>query len=398
MRINFAAGSSSRVLHDALSQGDKDAIVQALKQEKQRDATVFILDTGWPDETQYNTSLTELRRLIDFENKWYGLDPVTWERPRKFTDLSSDNPPKHCVEIMQALQEFTDLDREVASQKHRDPKVKVVYVPLSRKQKSDQILMELLKLSWVRQEAINDHPLTGDRLRKLSDGATAYANVVLKNLDPNGIDEPDFPKSEKEKDSYQQTWKTDSAIVTAVWYLADWASYTNSERPVYFLNESWTVLPDTIHLLSPAKSYGIVVAAVGEDYGVQINDGKNDKEFARLAAPANNVLAALDAKQTSDESDCDSNSVVEDKLSNTMAASFDGSVIEGKIVDGGVCGTSFSAPRIAWILALSEAIRANEKLKEDWADSIQQKLLRARRQDATHQWQKLYLHPGSILP
>jgi hypothetical protein len=390
MRIEFASVGGGAGLHEVLNDKDKIAIVNALKQERQRVATVFILDAGWPDETAYRTSLAELRRLVDQARDFYDLDAVHWEAPMTTEEFSKTEPPQHCVYIQRALKEFTDLDRDHA--------VKVIYVPLSRRQKSDQILIELLTVYSLRDKLANDNHLTPDRKITLSNQAKAWATGRLSGLHTNAPDMPDAPQSEETKDSYQQTWETDSSIVTAVWYLADLDSYRHTDRPVYFLNESWTVLPDKIHFASPDRSYGIVVAAVGNAANVVVNRGKGQIEFARLATPANNVLAALDAKQDSDDPDCDSSMLAEADLNRTMAAGFDGNVTDGNKTEAGVCGSSFSAPRIAWILALSETIRTKYQEKDDWANSVQQKLLEARGKGSTHQWQKLYLHPTNVLP
>jgi hypothetical protein len=158
-------------------------------------------------------------------------------------------------------------------------------------------------------------------------------SIANNNSEP---DVPGPPSSGTIGDSYQQTWETDSSIVEAVWYLTALASYMDSEQPVYFLNESRTVIPDSIHVEPPERSYGILVAAVGNADGMEVNSGPGEVEFARLAMPPNNVLAALDAKQDVDEPDCHSSKIAEIDLDNTMAASFDGtSLVFGKACCGG---------------------------------------------------------------
>ena len=140
-----------------------------------------------------------------------------------------------------------------------------------------------------------------------------------------------------------------SAIVAAVWRLAELAAKQDKHNPVFFLNESWTVVPDTVELGSPGLSSGIVVAAAGNTPGKEVNSDTGKIDFARNATPANDVLAALDTKPGLNQPFCDSSQLNRDTLSMTMAAAYD-----GEAVDGGLCGTSFSAPRIAWLLALGK--------------------------------------------
>lgn len=387
MRIAFASGGINSGLHNALKDEDRNVILNALKQNKQRDATVFILDAGWPDEENYRSSLAELRRLVDRANEYYGLDAVKWDVPMTREEFYKVTPPQHSVEIQQALQEFIGLDHEHL--------VKVVYVPLSRRQNSDQILTEMLKLYRFRDMTGNLSNITSEDKQAFSKRAAEFSSLVLSQLNPTEPEIPDAPGWGESEFTYQQTWETDSSIVDAVWYLADLESYRTATDPVYFLNESWTVLKDKVHLAAPDKSFGIVVAAVGNQLGMEVNGKDGEIEFARLATPANNVLAALDASSDADEPNCKSAKLVEDDLDRTMAASFDGSVTDG---DNGICGSSFSAPRIAWMLALAEAVRTDTPDVRHWAESVQQRLIAAREPGSWLQWKKLYLHPKRILP
>jgi hypothetical protein len=385
MRVQFeSVGSASGTLHTTLSDEDRDAIMKGLKLHNSRGATVFILDQGWPDEDDYRNSLAELRRLVDHANQFYKLDAVNWDTPMTHDEFYSTVPPQHSVEIQQSLQEFTGMDREHV--------VKVVYVPMSRKQNSDQILREMLKLYMIRRDVGTRRDLSQVEKEAYSKKATDFEARVLNQLSPTDPGMPDAPGWGDPKFPYQQTWETDSSIAAAVWYLAELESYQSPTSSVYFLNESWTVLPDIVHFEAPDKSFGIVVAAVGNAPGMEVNGKLGEVEFARLATPANNVLAALDANAGDDQPECRSAMIAEADLYRTMAASFDGNVTEG------VCGSSFSAPRIAWILALSEAVRTDSPDVRHWADSVQQKLIAARESGSWQQWKKVYLHPKRILP
>jgi hypothetical protein len=386
MRIRFAGGGNSGVLHQTLADEDKGAIMKVLSLAK-RSAVVFVLDAGWPDELTYRTSLAELQKLVDGARSFYGLRPVQWNAPMTTDEFRAIEPPQHCVDIQRSLQEFNGLDHNHV--------VKVVYVPLSRKQNSDQILGEMLKLFPILYKVGHNSNLTQAARDAFSKEGEDSVSSVLNHLRPTLPDIPYAPGWGAPEDQYDEIWETDSSVVGAVWYLADLASYLDVNHTGYFLNESWTVLPDRIHLLAPAKSMGITVAAVGNGIGMTVNSPPGEIEFARLATPATNVLAALDAKPGSDEPDCNSSQIAESDVDVTMAAGFDGKVTES---DKPVCGSSFSAPRIAWILALGETVRTDSPDADHWARTVQQKLLSARAPAPGLQWKRLYLHPKAFFP
>jgi hypothetical protein len=169
------------------------------------------------------------------------------------------------------------------------------------------------------------------------------------------------------------------------------ASEQDPNNPVFFLNESWTVIHDTVELGAPDVSSGIVVAAAGNTPGKEVNSDIGKIDFVRDATPAKNVLAALDTKPGLNLAFCDSSQLVKDSLAFTMAASYD-----GEVVDGGQCGTSFSAPRIAWLLALKEATRTEYLEESAWAGQLQQKLLLIRNESPSI-FESLYLHPKKLL-
>jgi hypothetical protein len=80
------------------------------------------------------------------------------------------------------------------------------------------------------------------------------------------------------------------------WRLAELAAEQDKQDPVFFLNESWTVIHDKVELGSPGVSSGIVVAAAGNTPGKEVNSDTGKIDFARNATPAKDVLAALDTK------------------------------------------------------------------------------------------------------
>jgi hypothetical protein len=378
MTIQFASSDMNGTTHQSLSGDDERAVVSALARPVYRKATVYVLDSGWPDEPSYRSSMVALRLLVDAAVGYYGLEKVQWT-DQPYLALPHDSKSQHCVYIMNSLHEFTNLDSQSI--------VRVVYVPLDTRQNSSQIIYEMLRLYHIRQHMQGLTQVDDDSLR----AADTFAKNTLASI---ASGEPyDFENNQPASRGaqYSARWRTNSAIVAAIWYLAELAGKQDPHNPVFFLNESWTVLPDTIELGAPDVSSGIVVAAAGNTPGKEVNSDDGKIDFAQDATPAKNVLAALDSKPGLKAPFCESSQLTLDSLNVTMAAAYD-----GEVVDGSLCGTSFSAPRIAWLLALREATRAEYFEEKVWAAKLQEKLLSIRKQSPS-MFEGLYLYPRDLL-
>jgi hypothetical protein len=378
MTIQFASSGATNSVHKSLNEDDSKAVIDALKRQARRSATVFVLDSGWPDEVSYRSSVAEMRNLVDTAMNFYNLGKVQWV-DNNYVPLPKDDKSQHCVYVMNSLSEFTDLDSRHI--------VKVVYIPLDTKQNAQQILHEMLRLYRIRTLMQRDTQVGDDAKKVAEDFATQSLNSIPADK-PFDLEKPNSTSTVSQ---YRQRWGTNSAIVAAVWRLAELAAEQDKQNPVFFLNESWTVIPDTVDLGAPGVSSGIVVAAAGNTLGKEVNTDTGKIDFAREATPAKNVLAALDTKPGLNNPFCDSSQLNKDTLSMTMAAAYD-----GEVVDGGLCGTSFSAPRIAWLLALKEATRTEDLQQSEWAGRLQQKLLAIRKQSSS-MFEGLYLHPKDLL-
>jgi hypothetical protein len=379
MTIQFASSDTrGSAAHVSLDSDNKKAVIGALARPANREATVYVLDSGWPDESSYRSSLAALRSLVDSAVSYYGLDKVQWtEQP--YVPLPNDPKSQHCVYIMNSLHEFTDLDSRHI--------VKVVYVPLDTKQNSSQIISESLRLYRIRKLKQDLTQVDTDTLQ----AAQKFSTDTLASIASGESYDFEGNKPASRDAMYQARWRTNSAIVAAVWYLAELAAKQDPHNPVFFLNESWTVLPDTVELGAPDVSSGLVVAAAGNTPGKEVNSDNDKIDFARDATPAKNVLAALDSKPGLGAPFCESSQLRLDSLSFTMAAAFD-----GEVVDGGLCGTSFSAPRVAWLLALREATRSQYLEESEWSARLQQELLSMRKPSAS-MFESLYLYPKDLL-
>lgn len=378
MTIQFASAGPAGPVHMTLEGADGKAVIDALNRKARRQATVFVLDSGWPDKLSYQSSVDELRKLVDTASNFYNIDKAQWlDQP--FVPLAPDAKSQHCVYIQNSLDEFTKLDT-----RHL---VKVVYVPLDTRQNAQQLLHEMLRLYRIRAAMLGDTQVDEGTKKAAQD----FATQTLSSIEAGEPFDLEQSNSAKPSSSYHQRWRTNSAVAAAVWYLAELAAEQDPQNPVFFLNESWTVIHDTVELDAPGVSSGIVVAAAGNTPGKEINTDTGKIDFARRATPPKNVLAALDTKPGLNQPFCDSSQLGQNSLSITMAASYD-----GEVVSNGLCGTSFSAPRIAWLLALREATRAEDLQLSEWAGRLQEKL-KAIRGQSTSMFEVLYLHPKDLL-
>jgi hypothetical protein len=363
MSITFAAGTQTPHAHTSLEEADRIAVTNGLKLPMHRKPTVFILDSGWPDAATYSSSLEELHRLVDVAKTFYQLPKQSWADPL-FVPPALDDGSQHCVQIREALKEFTDLDTGHA--------VNVVYVPLSQAQNSSFLLGEILKLYYIRKLVGDKRQVDGSILKGADSFATYALNTnTLKQITGITID-------------------TEGAILEAVWSLAELAAQSDPQRPTFLINESWTVDPGMREDAHSGISAGIAIASVGNTPGQVVNADVGRVDFAGQCATTKSVIAVLDVKPNTGLY-CGSSRLDENLLDDSLAVGFD-----GEVLDGGLCGSSFSAPRVAWILALEEATRSETLQRSEWVVFIQHKLAGTRRQ-SSDVWQHLYLHPADLL-
>jgi hypothetical protein len=361
MKITFASAQQSSTIHATLSGADLAAISSAVKLPLQRKATVFVLDSGWPDAANYATSLAELHRLINLTKAYYG-QPAPPSADPPFVPLAQDKDSQHAAYIRNSLAEFSDLDKQHA--------VTVVYVPLTRAQKSDSILCQLLQMYYLRRIA-GDSRLVDD---KTILGAQQFADTAL-SLDT-------------ETGAIGKSPYTEGAIVDAIWSLADFAATQDLHQPAFFINESWTVDGNSREEQHSGLSAGIAVAAVGNDVGKVVDADFSWLDFAGQCLTSKSVIAALDVMPGSGLY-CDSNKLDTNSLKDSIAGAFDGEV------GNGVCGTSFSAPRLAWMLALGEAVRTQPVSRAYWSNYLIERLANTRTA-SNDVWTGLYVHPAHL--
>jgi hypothetical protein len=312
--------------------------ITSLLSASKRRSTVFILDSGWPSAEDEVSSRNALREIFDVVSDSFRIEPVARRKPAAFVEPGST----HCKEIAEALQDFRRLDAS--------GRVRVVYVPLSREQDSSDLLREMVFLGGAidlkrvqAQRESQDFPPSRVRLDK---SAIKYLKAQAKDAVAS------LPASLK------QTFSMNSQVLQALLTVANvWAAKTHS---VFFLNQSWTVATNSARINFETGLRGLAVAAVGNDPYRDVYDVNRGIDFARRSYRDKDVVAVM-ALNVNGNRAC-SSFVNSAKLADAFVVGYSGSLRDGR------CGTSFAAPRIAWLLAAKEASRADEPKDADaWA-------------------------------
>jgi hypothetical protein len=312
--------------------------ITSLLSKSQRRSTVFILDSGWPSAEDQESSRNALKEIFDVVSDSFRIEPVPRPKPGAFAEPSNT----HCKEIAEALRDFRSLDAS--------GRVRVVYVPLSKEQNASDMLRELvylggaIDLKRVRaQRESQDFPASRVLLDK---AAIKYLKAQAKDAVAS------LPES------LGQTFSMNSQVLQALFTVANvWAAKTHS---VFFLNQSWTVATNSARMSFETGLRGLAVAAVGNDPARDVY-GDRGIDFAKRSYRDKDVVAVM-ALNVNGNRACLSSFVNTAKLADAFVVGYSGSLRDGR------CGTSFAAPRIAWLLAAKEASLADgPKDGDEWA-------------------------------
>jgi hypothetical protein len=307
--------------------------IRTLLTSARRNVWLFILDTGWPSQESANATSKELSSMLTavLAANTY-LPPVSIANPA-YNDQPPINP--HCRDIETALAPLRMLDAQPPDM----PRVRVVYVPLTRGQGAAPLLQALLRGHYLLQIA-NKKGIEGRVQLSPDDVAQAEksARTVVDALPAT------WPTT-------QPTVVTDKAIVDAVLWIANAYTRLKTVNSTFFVNESWTSTHEQYSVTYPSPLRGAVVAAVGNT-GDQVIGKMVD--FAQRCVEHKDTIAVMNFGPNGKE--CGSGSVDDAYLASAFAFGFTGRIRSGHCLPE-ESGTSFSAPRVAWVLAAAEAIR-----------------------------------------
>jgi hypothetical protein len=317
--------------YQVLESRDSNEIAIALNTKAQRDGLVLILDSGWPDSAAADRSVKYLRALFDITRKRWKMPPAAGREELPKFEMPTN---EHCIRVAEALKDLELLDRS--------EKVKVIFVPNTREQNGRVVLEELLYLYEViklkRAAALAKPNLVPEKM--LIDiayrrEATRVALQKVASLPPN---------------TPADAFYMDADVVQALIEVVNTA--VESERRAAMFSESWTVQQNVVSLALPEPFAGVTVVSAGNENGRNVFRAPR-VDFAQRSANGFDYLTVMTMDSTGTR--CGSSEAVSQTMEYTLTTGFNGWLPS---LD---CGTSFAAPRVAWLLAAAEAVRAGSE-------------------------------------
>jgi hypothetical protein len=330
-------------------QPDVDYLKALLARRRpEHQVVLFVLDDSWPDQ---NTFLESRDFFIDAGNqirKYFHLGPPEWDVNLRAQNIETSFPCDqdgrgcHARRVGASLNPFTGISS----------KVKVVYLPLFLEQKwSSELWHEILLLTNTadgKHDSLEDNE---DTQTDIIDAARKRADELIQQ----------FPKVVTKDLAH-----TDQSAVTSLLKFA--GLYARSTRHPYFISMSWTVPKYSFDFGPDPDTMGVSVAAVGNDPKVDIMKEKVLLAYRAKDFPGD-VLAVMNVHPDG-KTDCSSS------WSNKANEDVYGLAYSGFLPDNS-CGTSFSTPRVAWLLALREAYNdpVNTDDCQNWFSNYRRYLL-----------------------
>lgn len=350
------------------------AIAQRVTGRKKRShVPLIIVDATWPDSVSYSFSRQWLRALCDKVRAHWSLGMAT--------HMSAPDPryikPKylHTAEVQESI---AALQAAVGQ-----GVVDVVYVPMSADQNAGPLLNEILATESLLASKLDQlsrlDPSTNRDLKKCgydrnnqhtfaqcsgiltfgdsdTTAARRSAAVIVSSLLPQ------FPTNPAREDLQSST-----AILNGVWHLLEAAAVDDTTGAI--VSTSWIVSPVNggLSLGSILAPPLLLVAAAGNDK-IVVNGDKSLVDYARRSREPN--VVAVMTMNASARLACHTSYVdtMPSKLEHTNVVGFYGQIANGD------CGSSFAAPRVAWLLAADEAMRSWNMSAADWTQDIDDRL------------------------
>lgn len=344
IQVSFAdANSPLAAASDFLLAPERELLTKRLADPAQAPVTLFVLDDGWPDQQSYLESRAFLLNAFRLVRERFKLGPG--DPALSQTSSAADIPVgAHAAKIKQALQPLVALDP-------KSEHVPVVYVPLFRYEaRHEAILRELVEIHLTSLYKKTALPLDQAPERIRQDARkNARAYVARIGSEPSTV-------------------ISDQIVVESISTLARHLSEI-SGKP-FLMNFSWTVPNLQFHVALPSDARGLYVAAAGNEFNTSgITVFQMRRQLAYRSSSPGDVLAVMNVDRIGAPV-CRSSLL--DVDGTALALSFDGKLPSGD------CGTSFAAPRVAWLIAARESMRTQDPNK-NWVGLLKNELLALRR-------------------
>lgn len=344
LSVRLAQASGTAAANRTLTPQMAERIKSRLQAAGGPRPVLVIVDDAVPDNAEYAKSKRFVLQMSDKLRSNYALGA-----PSKYYKAVADLPaaltapepdslyPKlkrHASLIKHALVEFTDLDPQ--------NQIEVVYLPLAATQLGvGAMLQEVLYLAELLKIT---RPTEGHIISADAGQRQAAEQVVDETIARNRSVLDYGPVALAS--GQELALNTDRALLEG--YGIALSYFSDAARRPHAFSFSWTAAPLVYPLFFVSAPYGWKFAAAGNrGNSAQEVDFLRDKlEFASRAASTKDVVAVLNSNGSGTK--CASN-VFDDKGLSVLSLSYPGDV------DASFCGTSFSTPRAAWLVAAKEA-------------------------------------------
>ncbi len=304
-----------------------------------RDVVLFVLDDSWPSDALFDASRNFIVRAIDAVRQRYILGPSSLDKAITSGQAKTNFPAHTSGRVSHAQLISTSLGDFVVL----SPRVNVVYLPLFTEQTwSKEIWQELTYIALVTS-ALHGRlgefgPSPDIAARAAVDAKNLVAMIPSKAIDALG-----------------------PAQQTPITVLEKFAQlYAQATGMPFYISMSWTVEEHAIDFGPDANALGVSLAATGNDRKDVVQEGIY-LALRGKAAPGD-VLAVMNT-DSSGMALCGSNTLPLSSPNPFYGLAYDGRIGGG----GGECGTSFSTPRVGWLLALRQAYEAPIQ-HDNWPD------------------------------
>jgi len=349
MTINFTGPPVSETTnltedHYVLQPFERELIQTLLREQANRDVFLFIVDTGWPDSESYIESHLQMREILEYI--WTSIFEISFPGLSESEEFENPSHP-HCQYIARVLEEFRSLDSE--------NRIKVIYVPTSKEQQATPFLEAILQTHYLINIWKNEGTtqLPSDVIRQ----AKREAERIVRN---------NFPQDWGGNSSSEL--RTDKVILDSLLSIGN--LYARNNDTVFFINESWTVREDSLLVYYPSDISGAVVAAAGNN---NENINSNRRDFAQRCISHRDTIAVMNMDPQNFELICNSSRLAEKAIGTAMAIAYDGRLN----VEENLCGTSYAAPRVAWLIAVAEVTMARNPPSFGWGADLCNRLMKA---------------------
>jgi hypothetical protein len=337
VQIEFSAGERAQLEEKPLLLPSDIATVEAaLQRQRAASPILLILDDSWPDDDSFRHSRDFIINVFDALKRRWNLklrdipEETKKAQSTKLVNARVDanlRPEiQHARLVQDSLAPLVALDRNQAT-----PAVRIIYLPILLTQLHSKELLRPILALYVAVKSLGD--LTKPFEGEIGEAEYELADRVLGQLG----------------DKLGDSVASQHLLIEALLYFAGRAADFPTQ-PVY-VSTSWTFLGYTLPFSFYPRHYGFFVAASGNGCADPCSREIYDPpvvRFAELSRGKDRHFIAV--MNLSNEGKPICNTVMVPSRRPVLGFGFTGFVRDD------VCGTSFSTPRVAWLLAARHAV------------------------------------------